>query len=450
MVNRIVTIVFLFGIAWEVCGQNRLIVDTGKYELPVFIDPKSNVIEGSTATLEPLLQKLYRLRKYGDVEIQKIRIIHIGDSHLQAGYLNGTVMRHFHADFGNAGRGLVVPLKLSATNEPIDYDVVSDIQWNAAKCLSARPRYPVGIGGVSIVPRDTVFHLEIQIPLNEATQYSFNQVDVYHLPGAAILQPRSAGIRLADSVWPFLTRYRLARPMNKLVFEGHTQQRDSCVYYGFCLENGHNGVLYHTIGINGAQYTHYRNVYQFTEQIESLQPDLIIFSLGTNEAFRGAFNEAYIRKEMDAVVLEVKRTNPDAVILLTTPAECQWKKKHQGKIVYEPNPNIEPIAGIIMKYAREHGFACWDLFGMSGGKGSSEHWIEGNYLSRDRIHFGVSGYRLQGDLLYDALMKEYNRYVDRQEGKPQDLDWWKPLVFPVWGKQVGACIKCDEFNRDQR
>lgn len=427
------TIIVFLVLAGKLAGQNRVSVDTGGFVYPSFICAADNVLRGKKEALEIFFSKLYELRRPEGGKTAKVRVVHIGDSHLQAGYLNGTVMRRFHADFGNAGRGLIVPLKLSETNEPIDYDIVSDIGWNAEKCLSRRPRYPVGIGGISIVPRDTVFRLEVQIPSAEAGRYRFNQVDVYHLPGAAILKPLESTVVEESSPWPFVSRYRMTELHRTLTFEGHARQKDSCVYYGFSLENGKRGVLYHTIGINGAQFMHYRNIDRFAEQVHSLTPDLVIFSLGTNEAFRGYFSEAFIRQEMDAVVLAIQQTNPGAVVLLTTPAECQWKVKRGNLRVYEPNPYIEPIAETIEQYAGEHGFVYWDLFGMSGGAGSSENWISGDYLTRDRIHFGVSGYRLQGNLLYTALMKEYNNYVERRLRREEAERGWKKLLVPMWG-----------------
>ena len=33
--------------------------------------------------------------------------------------------------------------------------------------------------------------------------------------------------------------------------------------------------------------------------------------------------------------------------------------------------------------------------------------------ARDRIHFNVKGYELQGNLLYDAIIKGYNDYVGK-------------------------------------
>lgn len=50
-----------------------------------------------------------------------VSIVHIGDSHIQADISTGTTRELLQYDFGNAGRGLVSPLKMSGTNEPLDY-----------------------------------------------------------------------------------------------------------------------------------------------------------------------------------------------------------------------------------------------------------------------------------------------------------------------------------------
>ena len=45
-----------------------------------------------------------------------ISVVHLGDSHIQAGHLTGQVMRAFHRVFGNAGRGWIAPFKLGKSN----------------------------------------------------------------------------------------------------------------------------------------------------------------------------------------------------------------------------------------------------------------------------------------------------------------------------------------------
>ena len=96
-----------------------------------------------------------------------LTIVHLGDSHIQAGYYSGKVMRLLQAQFGNAGRGWIAPFKLSKTNEPDDYFISSSVrEWVTGRCIQANKKCPVGIGGIGIqsvspsinfINRDPVF-----------------------------------------------------------------------------------------------------------------------------------------------------------------------------------------------------------------------------------------------------------------------------------------------------
>lgn len=80
-----------------------------------------------------------------------LTIVHLGDSHIQAGYYSGKVMRLLQAQFGNAGRGWIAPFKLSKTNEPDDYFISSSVrEWVTGRCIQANKKCPVGIGGIGI------------------------------------------------------------------------------------------------------------------------------------------------------------------------------------------------------------------------------------------------------------------------------------------------------------
>ena len=45
---------------------------------------------------------------------------------------------------------------------------------------------------------------------------------------------------------------------------------------GIVLENDQNGIIYHSIGVNGAHFSDYNKSPRFFEQIKALAPDLII------------------------------------------------------------------------------------------------------------------------------------------------------------------------------
>src|SRR5687767_9063481 len=107
---------------------------------------EDNVIQNA-AHLDDFFEELLQLKVTSK---GKINIIHIGDSHIQADYLTDVVRRDFQHDFGNAGRGLIVPLRVAGTNEPANFRTSSSYSWKAKRCVTPDHPLPIGIGGVTI------------------------------------------------------------------------------------------------------------------------------------------------------------------------------------------------------------------------------------------------------------------------------------------------------------
>ena len=81
-----------------------------------FICVKENILSDSLNTMALFYEKLKILKSDTDTVRKVVNILHLGDSHIQAGFLSGQMMSRFQSDFGNAGRGLIVPLKLIKSN----------------------------------------------------------------------------------------------------------------------------------------------------------------------------------------------------------------------------------------------------------------------------------------------------------------------------------------------
>ena len=103
--------------------------------VPAFLNKEKNVIEFNGADWSPLFAEMDSLQSGTDSVPRIVSMVHIGDSHVQAGFLTEAVRLPLQRRFGDAGRGLVVPLKLARTNEPHDYSVVADGAWNFARSL---------------------------------------------------------------------------------------------------------------------------------------------------------------------------------------------------------------------------------------------------------------------------------------------------------------------------
>ena len=61
--------------------------------------------------------------------------------------------------------------------------------------------------------------------------------------------------------------------------------------------------------------------------------------------------------------------------------------------------------------AEDYGAAVWDQFDVMGGLRSMQDWEKAGWAQKDKVHFTREGYRLMGDLLYNALIESYMQHV---------------------------------------
>jgi lysophospholipase L1-like esterase len=165
--------------------------------------------------------------------------------------------------------------------------------------------------------------------------------------------------------------------------------------FGINVTSFEPGVRYHSIGINGATYYNYANALLFSKQVAYLKPDLIIIGLGTNEA-QTPINKAYMKAQITAFVSHLK-TETYAPVLLYTPADSYLRGA--------ANPNLITAAEAISEVVAEQNLALWDLYHISGAKGSALQWKTFGLMSKDGLHYNKKGYYTQAELLYDALLK---------------------------------------------
>lgn len=195
-------------------------------------------------------------------------------------------------------------------------------------------------------------------------------------------------------------------PSRSTVFLHGRTVRDAAdqALYGFYLENvDSSGVVVSAVGANGARYRDYAAEPRVIDGFVDLRPDLVLISLGTNEATGERVDAAALTAAIDAVVGQIRSRAPDAAIVLTTPPDHFEQRRRS-------NPRVREVRRAIIDYAQAHGLAWWDLYDVMGGAGSMRRWHRDGLAAEDRIHFTTEGYRLQGELLLAALLRAYDRY----------------------------------------
>lgn len=359
-----------------------------------------------------------------------VSIVHIGDSHIQADISTGMTRDLLQYDFGNAGRGLVTPLKMAGTNQPTDYTFSSSDRWSGVKLMSRNWDRPMGFTGVSVHP--SMQSSRITIGTSESDDYDpFSTITLFHggkITIDNVTNDRGEKVHFRSIPSRDYTQIVLASQETRVTVD-FTSKGDLTVY-GASLGGARPGVFYHAIGNNGATYATYNRIGNVGPGIAALQPELVIISLGTNEAF-GRLDKSTFFNTIDRLVKNIRTSNPEAQILLVTPMECQRstyktvskkvktkaRRTKKGKRIkggyrtvkskvksYQRNANILPLRNEILRYGSENGIAVLDWYEVAGGAGASDVWISNGLFSKDRVHHSYKGYHLQGRLLYDALI----------------------------------------------
>lgn len=202
---------------------------------------------------------------------------------------------------------------------------------------------------------------------------------------------------------PFSSVFLLDTALTQLTLKGTRQpNNDATLFYGWYLENTRDtGIIYSTIGVNGATYAHYNRAEYFKEQLPALAPDLVVISLGTNESLGGRFSTPDIQMEVNKLLESIRAAAPGVPILICSNPDALRRRRYL-------NPNNLAVRGLLRQTAADQGLGWWDMHTVMGGHGSIRKWRSANLAQKDFVHFTGKGYQIQGDLLFAALMQAYD------------------------------------------
>ena len=340
-----------------------------------------------------------------------INILHIGDSHIQAGVLTQQVRDNLLNLYPGitAGRGLVFPFM--KTNTPASFCVnrTGEWVWNRnAVAFDTR----LGLAGASVTTSDPEANFSIVIrekaPRDITPVFDFNYVKILGYgdmdPVVHFNNETLVGIHDEEE-----GSYTFVLPdYTDSLYVDFNHAEGTFTVTGIYLDNGMPGITYHGIGVNGARVESYLKCLDLERDLRLVNPDLVIFGIGTNDAAADTFTPEKFISDYDDLIEIIHRVNPDCALLFITNNDC-YKKVSKKK--YAVNPNCELTEQAFFELAWKHNGAVWDFFDIMGGLGSMQKWQEEGVAQNDKVHFTNSGYALIGDLLFNALMDNYMEHL---------------------------------------
>lgn len=352
--------------------------------------------------LDSFYEKLWQLKQTHNGQVS---VVFIGDSHTQPGYQAASLRQALQTYFGNSGRGLVFPYQLAQSNSPDDIrSNTTGGYWLFNRLAHPEIDLPYGLSGFGIT--SNLDFAGVQVQLREpgaGNQLQLFTDSLYQNQWSYIAGADTLSL-LRDTLYPWKTiPQSISNESGSFIITGSGSNTRKSLY-GVAVTSTDPGVVVHNIGVNGARYDHFNNASLFWQQLPSLQADLYIVSLGTNEAQARTFSEPAFRQQVSLFLQKLKTISPQAAVILCT-APDSYKGRYSNKVLQQLNQSLT-------RYCTEQRLPLWDLYRITGGYGSAASWQRRRMMNRDRIHYTAEGYRIMGNLLLSALARSYNSFAE--------------------------------------
>lgn len=335
-----------------------------------------------------------------------VTIAHYGGSHVQAGNWGDKLIYNFQAMQNFEGGGLwAFPYRIAKTNSPNYYKSFTNGKWKRFRCATYKELcVNLGMAGIAAVTNDSANTFGVKLNKNKHHE-KFNSVKVYHnfnMSFDFVAMPAAAKCIRTDSLdkgFSLFVFEDFVDSVNFMLWKKDTLNKDFMLY-GFSLENTKPGFYYASFGVNGAASNSYLRCNLFSEQLSTIKPDLVIFSLGVNDTQGKDFTKEDYIENYDSLIAEVRKVSPDCAILLTTTSDNYIRRKTANK---------RPIKAqdAMFELMEKHRTSVWDLYAVMGGYKSIYKWYKVGLASKDKVHFSPKGYGIIGQLMFDAINNSY-------------------------------------------
>ena len=395
------------GFSFKIIAQEEYPLNVDYYN---FIQYEENkiIFPGDSSSFTRLYNKLDTIILNGD---GKISIVHIGGSHIQADVYSGRMRERLQTFYPglNGGRGSVFPYRISKTNNPRSYSVHYSGDWVSCRNVGRKKNCLLGLLGYSVTSYNQSASITIKLKSDSLVEYYFNKIRVFHENDSSSFQLSFPGLEVEkveknDSLG--FSLYYLGKDYRKfkMGFLKNSPLQSRFVLYGISLENDDPGIVYHSIGVNGASFPSFLRCQLFEKQLAALNPDLVVISLGTNDAYTTKFNPEFYRNNYQLLINKIKSAAPKSAILNTVANDSYLFRRY-------PNVNTQLAENVIYEVAKKNNCGVWDFYKIMGGLNSSSLWKQENLMVKDLIHFNVQGYLLKGDLFFNAFIKGYDNHM---------------------------------------
>ena len=198
------------------------------------------------------------------------------------------------------------------------------------------------------------------------------------------------------------------------VFKMEFSGADSPEIYGFAMD-GLSGVAVDNIALRGCSGTIFTkmNAAHLGGMLRDLNVKCIILQFGGNAV--PSLNENNVvafKNYLASQIRYLKRIYPGVSIILIGPADMSVKVQDEY-VTYEILPELDRL---LKEAALQNDCAYWDMYEAMGGYNTMPDWVfhDPPLAEKDFVHFNPNGANAIAKMFYNALIARYNEYISRQ------------------------------------
>ncbi|MCG2611202.1 SGNH/GDSL hydrolase family protein [Flavobacterium sp. SM15] len=420
----------------------------------------------NTKALDKFFEKLYLLET---TKSGKVRVVHIGDSHIQADFFTGVIRKNLQEKFGNGGLGFSFPHNLARTNGNYFIRYSSNESWNNHRLTKEKNGSPIGLSGISLTTRAKDFAVEINVKDNA---YQFNTLKIVSPQNQNMFEVATAKkvitlesnvpkkivhkIKNGEAISIIADKYGISvaelKRYNAMksdkIRAGKTLKIPTSEMQKRSVKRSEFIPLSLTDEVNAHSFyseTLMDKIYLIPNKaasnfalnglvFEKNEPGITYSAIGVNGAKASDYNkyplffEQIPALQADLIIVSLgtnetfdKMPSVDYMSQLNTLiANIKVKNPNVEVLVMSTPPSLlyrrslnrfaDAYARDINAQATVVNHASWDLFAIMGGMyGVNRNYRQG-LMSSDKVHYTKSGYEKQGQLFSQALINAYENF----------------------------------------
>ncbi len=373
-----------------------------------------------------------------------IRVLHYGDSQIEADRITSYLRHKLQSQFGGSGPGLIPAIQPYGFRSPVVSEssgewkrytgfakrdtMVEHSRYGVMASFSRFSPLPQKLNSIDSLNSDT-------IPIAKK-EYSAS-LTIKHSPYAVNSVKKYSQARLfyGYNTKPFNLKLFTGEDLltdNMLIPSDNMQLKrwnfnntpaylymefkgeDSPDIYAMALD-AYRGIAVDNIALRGSGgliFTNSSN--QLLASIyQKLNVKLIILQFGGNITPHILESYNYYERSFYRQLTTLKRLIPGVSIIVVGLADMSLKDKD----TYVSYPNVTLIRDALKNASFKADCAFWDMYEAMGGENSMPSWVfsEPPLAEKDFVHFNPRGARIIAQMLYRALMLEYNAYIRKQD-----------------------------------